>query len=100
MGIFDPDYSKKREAETRNGPALLDELARQTGGRHYPVGDINDLPAISARIGEDLRSEYVLGYYTGAPHDGKYHHVKVNLSLPQNTPDLRSYYRKGYYAPQ
>ena len=100
MGIFDPDYSNKREAETRNGPALLDELARQTGGRHYPVNDLNDLPAISAKIGKDLRNEYVLGYYSAATRDGKYHQVRVNLFPPQNMPALRTYHRKGYYAPQ
>ena len=98
MGIFDPDYLKKHEAETRNGPALLDELARQTGGRNYTVSDVNDLPAISAKIGNDLRSEYLLGYYTAATRDGKYHKVNVNLSVPDQMPPLRTYFRKGYYA--
>jgi len=103
MGIFDPDYLKKHEAETRRGPALLDELARQTGGRNYTVSGVNDLPAISAKIGNDLRNEYLLGYYTAATRDGKYHKVNVNLSLPDQipsdqTPPLRTYFRKGYYA--
>jgi VWFA-related protein len=100
MGIFDPDYSNNREAETRNGPALLDELARQSGGRHYPVNDLNDLPTISAKIGKDLRNEYVLGYYSAATRDGKYHQVRVNLFPPADMSALRTYYRKGYYAPQ
>lgn len=100
MGIFDRDYATKHEAETRNGPALLDELARQTGGRNFPVDDLNDLPSISARIGNDLRNEYLLGYYTGAMRDGKYHQVRVNISAPDDMPPLRAYYRKGYYAPQ
>ncbi|MGA2712103.1 MAG: VWA domain-containing protein [Bryobacteraceae bacterium] len=98
MGIFDPNYSKEREAETRNGPALLDELARQTGGRNYRVDDLNDLPSISAKIGNDLRNEYLLGYYTAATRDGKYHRVKVDLSVPHDMPALRTYYRNGYYA--
>jgi Ca-activated chloride channel family protein len=96
MGIFDPDYLKKHEAETRNGPALLDELAKQTGGRNYTVSDVNDLPEISAKIGNDLRNEYLLGYYAAAPRDGKYH--KVNVSLPDQALPLRTYFRKGYYA--
>ena len=94
--IFDPGYLKKHEAETRNGPALLDELARQTGGRNYTVSDVNDLPGISAKIGNDLRNEYLLGYYTEAARDGKYH--KVNVSVPDQMPALRTYFRKGYYA--
>src|SRR5580658_5786727 len=97
MGIFDPELSKGPE-ENRKGPALLDELAGQTGGRHYPVGDLNDLPAISAKIGADLRNEYLLGYYAPDARDGKYHHVKVNLALPDGAPPLRANYRRGYYA--
>jgi VWFA-related protein len=98
MGIFDPDYLKKHEAETRRGPALLDELARETGGRNYTVNDVNDLPAISTKIGNDLRSEYLLGFYTTAARDGKYHKVNVNLTVPGEMPSLRAYYRKGFYA--
>jgi Ca-activated chloride channel family protein len=97
MGIFDPELSRS-PAENRNGPALLDELAGQTGGRHYPVGDLKDLPAISAKIGTDLRSEYLLGYYAADSRDGKYHQVKVNLALPDGAPPLRANYRRGYYA--
>lgn len=97
MGIFDQELSRS-PAENRNGPALLDELAGQTGGRHYPVGDLDDLPAISAEIGTDLRSEYLLGYYAADSRDGKYHHVKVDLALPDGTPPLRTNYRRGYYA--
>jgi Ca-activated chloride channel homolog len=98
MGIFDPELSIKSPVENRNGPALLDDLAGQTGGRQYPVGNLNDLPTISARIGNDLRNEYLLGYYPVESRDGKYHHVKVDLALPDNVPPLRANYRRGYYA--
>jgi Ca-activated chloride channel family protein len=98
MGIFDPELSRS-PAENRKGPALLDELAGQTGGRHYPVDDLNDLPAISAKIGTDLRNEYLLGYYAADSRDGKYHDVKVNLAVPDGMPPLRANYRRGYYAP-
>jgi len=98
MGIFDPHLSSRSPVENRNGPSLLDELAGQTGGRHYPVGNLDDLPAISAKIGNGLRNEYLLGYYVADSRDGKYHHVKVNLALPENTPSLRANYRRGYYA--
>jgi VWFA-related protein len=98
MGIFDAEITKKSPAETRNGPALLDELAGQSGGRHYPVANLNELPTISAKIGTDLRNEYLLGFYPVDTRDGKYHHVKVNLALPDNLPPLRANYRRGYYA--
>jgi len=98
MGIFDSGLSNRSPVENRHGPALLEELAGQTGGRHYPVGNLDDLPAIGAKIGADLRSEYLLGYYPADSRDGKYHHVKVNLALPDNMPPLRANYRRGYYA--
>jgi Ca-activated chloride channel homolog len=98
MGIFDADYMQKHEAETRRGPALLDELARKTGGRNYTVSNVNDLPEISTKIGNDLRNEYLLGFYTASQRDGKYHKVNVNLTVPGEMPSLRTYYRKGYYA--
>jgi VWFA-related protein len=97
MGIFDKEITAKSPSETRRGPALLEELAAQTGGREYPVENLNDLPAISARIGADLRNEYLLGYYAAGVRDGKYHHVRVTLALPQNAA-LRANYRRGYYA--
>jgi VWFA-related protein len=99
MGIFDPELSIKSPVENRKGPALLEELAGQTGGREYPVDNLNDLPAISAKIGNDLRNEYLLGFYAAGTRDGKYHRVKVSLALPDNAPPLRANYRRGYYAP-
>lgn len=99
MGIFDTELGSRSPAENRHGPALLEELAGQTGGRHYPVGNLNDLPAISAKIGTDLRNEYLLGYYPAEARDGKYRHVKVTLAPPDNMPPLRANYRRGYYAP-
>jgi VWFA-related protein len=98
MGIFDREFSKKSPSEERRGPTLLDELAEKTGGRQYPIGDLNDLPVISAKIGSDLRNEYLLGYYPVDSRDGRYHHVKVNLAVPDNMPPLRANYRRGYYA--
>jgi Ca-activated chloride channel family protein len=97
MGIFDP-VLEKTPVENRHGPALLDELATQTGGRHYPVDNLNDLPAISEKIGLDLRNEYLLGYYADNSRDGKYHHVKVNVTAPEGMPGLRANYRRGYFA--
>ena len=98
MGIFDADYAHQRDAETRNGPSLLNELAVLTGGREYRVDNLNDLPAISARIGNELRSEYLLSYYSTASQDGKYHHLSVNLAGPHDMSAWRTDYKKGYYA--
>jgi VWFA-related protein len=100
MGIFDPDESKRRTPEEQNGPQLLDELAEQSGGRLYTVERLDYLPTISARIGRELRNQYLLGYCsTNDSRDGKYRRVKVKVVAPPRMPDLRTYHRPGYHAP-
>lgn len=102
MGIFDlEDSPKKRPVEEINGPRLLTELADLSGGRHYPIDDLNDLPQISERIGTELRNQYLLGYSpTSLQRDGKYRSIKLSLVPPPGSPVLRAQYRRGYYAPQ
>lgn len=99
LGIFsDPP---KRSRDELNGPLLLTELADQTGGKHYPIENLEDLPQVCSLIGNELRTEYVLGYLsTNSTRDGRYRHIKVVLDAPGRTSQLKPYYRLGYYAPQ
>lgn len=100
MGIFDPEAVAKHTPEEENGPRLLDELAAQTGGRVYPVDNLDDLESISSTLGNALRNEYLLGYIpVNESRDGKYRQVKVTLALPDEMPKLNIAYRHGYYAP-
>ncbi|HEX4595314.1 MAG TPA: VWA domain-containing protein [Bryobacteraceae bacterium] len=100
MGIFDFDPSHKQPSEERNGPNLLSELADDSGGRHIAVEKLEDLPAVCARIGKELRDQYILGYYpTNDARDGKHRSVKVSITPPDNMPPLKSYHRRGYQAP-
>jgi len=99
MGIFDSDLATRHPREERDGPALLDNLALQTGGRLYTVSDIDALPAIGERISRELRSQYLLGYAPRhPPQPGKYRRVQVKLTVPQEMPPLRASYRQGYYG--
>jgi Ca-activated chloride channel family protein len=100
MGIFEPVGSRGRSAEELGGPGLLSELAQMTGGRHFPVENLNDLPDIAAKIGIELRNQYVLGYVSkNLTRDGKYRRVTVKLNQPRGLPPLKALYRQGYYAP-
>ena len=100
MGVFDHDDLHKHPIEEQNGPVLLDQLAEQTGGRLFTVGDLNELESISTRISNELRNEYLLGYSpTNDSRDGKYRRVKLKLNAP-DMPNLRTNYRHGYYAPE
>ncbi|MCW5980657.1 MAG: VWA domain-containing protein [Bryobacteraceae bacterium] len=100
IGIFEPVAHRGRTAEELAGPGLLQELAEQTGGRHFPVENVNELPDVAAKIGIELRNQYVLGYTpTNQVKDGKYRRVRVQLVQPRGLPPLRAAYRTGYYAP-
>ena len=100
IGIFEPASSRGRTAEEMSGPGLLSEIAEQTGGRHFPADNLNELPDIAAHIGLELRNQYILGYTpTNRGRDGKYRRVKVQLVQPRGLPPLRAFWRLGYYAP-
>jgi VWFA-related protein len=66
------------------------ELAEQTGGRYFKFGDVRlalnpnaryDLAPVFQAIEEDLRGQYVLGFYPGdAARDGRVHQMTVSLT--------------------
>jgi Ca-activated chloride channel homolog len=100
IGIYEPIGSRSRTPEEMSGPGLLTEIAEQTGGRQYAVENLAELGDIAAKIGVELRNQYILGY---SPHnqerDGKYRRVEVKLNQPRGLPPLRAFWRHGYYAP-
>ena len=100
IGVYESAGVRSRTPEEASGPGLMSELCDQTGGRHFPA-EIAELPDIAAKIGVELRNRYVLGYIpTDRQHDGRYHHVRVQVVPPRGLPPLRAYWRTGYYAPQ
>jgi len=100
IGIFEPASSRGRTAEEMNGPGLLSEMSEQTGGRHFAVDNLNELPDVAAKIGIELRNQYILGYTpANRERDGKYRKVQVKLVQPKGLPPLRAFWRLGYYAP-
>jgi VWFA-related protein len=78
----------------------LSELAEESGGRMFPVDNLNDLPDAIGKINRALHNQYVLGYSPTNPEkDGKYRKVRVDLLQIQNQPQMRASWRMGYYAP-
>jgi len=100
IGIYEEGPARSRTPEEAAGPALLTTIAEQTGGRQYEVDNLNDLPDVAAKIGVELRNQYVLGYSPqNRDRDGKYRHVVVKVIPPRGLPLLRPFWRLGYYAP-
>lgn len=100
IGIFESVGARGRTAEELSGPGLLNDLAEQTGGKHFAIENVNELPDVAAKIGIELRNQYLIGYSPKNPdRDGKYRKVQVKLVQPRGLPALRPSWRQGYYAP-
>jgi Ca-activated chloride channel family protein len=100
IGIYDDINRRSGTPEELNGPSLLSEMTEMTGGRTFPVGNIGELPDIAAKIGMELRNQYVLGYKpSNATHNGTWRKIKVKLRPPRGLPPLSVYAKTGYYAP-
>jgi Ca-activated chloride channel homolog len=99
IGIYNPN-DMARTPEERYGPTLLSELAEMTGGRAFSVAGLGDLPDIAAKIGMELRNQYILGYKpSDEKHDGTWRKIKVKIVPPRGLPPLSVYAKTGYYAP-
>lgn len=99
-GIFESPGARGRSPEEMAGPDLLSDIAGLTGGRAYPVDDLEELPDIAAKIGLELRNQYILGYAPqNQERDGKYRRVQVKIVPPRGVPPLHASWRLGYYAP-
>jgi VWFA-related protein len=100
IGIYEPVAARGRTPEEASGQGLLTDIAEVTGGRQYPVDNVNELPDIAGKVGVELRNQYVLGYTPqNQDRDGKYRKVQVKLVQPHGLPTLRPFYKLGYYAP-
>jgi Ca-activated chloride channel family protein len=79
------------------GEHALITLAEQTGGKSFYVSD-GGLDKAFARVSEDLRTQYLLGYYPHHQEPGRnFHHVQVTIPRAANQAfNIR--YRTGYYA--
>lgn len=97
VGLFDYNPST---AEERSGPYLLSEISDATGGRLFRIDDVSELADTAAKIGIELRNQYVIGYRpSNAAHDGKWRKIKVKLNPPKGLPQLIVHAKTGYYAP-
>jgi Ca-activated chloride channel family protein len=97
IGIFDMFAPTPEE---QSGPELLRDVSESTGGRVFPVVDLQDLADVAEKISQELRNEYVIGYTpSDTKRDGSWRKLKVRLLPPPGLPTLTVHNREGYYAP-
>ena len=97
IGMFDR-YAMR--FEEKRGPLQLDEVTSVTGGRLFPVHDSVELSLAVTEISQELRNQYVLGYYpNNRKRDGKWRKLRIRLTGSASQEKLRLYAKKGYYPP-
>ena len=78
------------------GPGVASKMAQETGGRVLVVRNAKGLAKAFKEISEEMRSQYVLGYYpANTRRDGAFRRIKVEVARP----DVKTLARRGYYAP-
>jgi Ca-activated chloride channel homolog len=79
------------------GEHTLITLSQQTGGKYFYV-DQSGLDAAFKQVSEDLRTQYLIGYYPQKQAPGvDFHHISVTIPRAAEG-DFHLRYRMGYYA--
>jgi Ca-activated chloride channel homolog len=99
-GIYEPMDLIEGTPEEMAGPALLKEIAEQSGGREFSVASMSELGSAMSVISDALRNQYMLGFSPAARQgDGRFHKVKVKIAW-RHWPLPFVSWRLGYYANQ
>lgn len=93
-GIFSGYAQKVERIKLSDQQETLSTLAADTGGKAFL--DSNDLAMGIVQAQKDVRSYYIVGYYsTNAAEDGRFRRIQVKLA---GQPQARLQYRPGYFA--
>lgn len=101
MGVDEPSSNSTsqiwRSLDTATGQiAGLKRLSDGTGGWTYPVDAARRCKEICLRVAEELRNQYLLGYYpSDQRRDGGWRRITVRTVRPGITLSTRD----GYFAP-
>jgi Ca-activated chloride channel family protein len=72
-------------------------LAKTSGGRVFPVADLNDAKAAFKSVADEIGTKYSLGYYSSnEKRDGTFR--KITVQLKGVPPGVTVRAREGYTA--
>ncbi len=94
--IIDVPIAASAGRDTGGEHALI-ALSEQTGGKHFYASE-GGLDKAFAQVSEDLRTQYLLGYYPANQVPGtSFHHIRVTIPrAAAEAFDIR--YRTGYFS--
>ena len=76
----------------------MSELARNSGGRVFPVADLNEARRAFQSVADAIGTQFTIGYYpTNEKRDGSYRKIKVETRGLAAGTQIRA--REGYTAP-
>jgi len=79
------------------GEHALITLSEQTGGKHFYV-DAGGLEKAFAQVSDDLRTQYLLGYYPRNQEPGRSFH-RLQITVPRASEEsFNIRYKTGYYG--
>ena len=88
------DARENQAIADRLNVGALNDITNQSGGRTEVVRSSADLDTATTNIAEELNSQYVLGYSSPNPGDGRYHSIRVRVKHE----GYRVRARNGYVA--
>jgi Ca-activated chloride channel homolog len=88
------DAPDRQPNHTLVNPEALSEMTGQSGGYTEIVRTPADLDGATARIADELNNQYVIGYSSPHPGDGRYHSIRVRVTGGE----YRVRARNGYVA--
>ena len=96
--IYAISTNKTSDTKTRDqvkGDEVIQKLVDETGGKAYFPLKLDDLSVDFQKIGDELRSQYILAYAPTNPVlDGSYRKVRVEMADKK----YKARTRQGYYA--
>jgi Ca-activated chloride channel family protein len=79
------------------GEHALIALSEQTGGKHF-YANAGGLDAAFAQVSDDLRTQYLIGYYPHNQEPGRSFH-RIDITVPRaSTDDFNVRHKTGYYG--
>ncbi|HVF54499.1 MAG TPA: VWA domain-containing protein [Pyrinomonadaceae bacterium] len=76
----------------------MNDLARDSGGKTFPVADLQDARRAFRQVADEIGMQYSIGYYsTNTTRDGSFRAIRVQV---RGVKDAQVRAREGYQAPK
>ena len=94
--IIDVPIEASAGRDTGGEHALI-TMAEQTGGKYFYVSD-GGLDKAFAKVSDDLRTQYLLGYYPKGQEPGRIFH-RIHVTVPRaSAEDFNVRHKTGYFS--